>query len=74
MTDPSPAPLPAYLPDQNLARRKAEHDARPKYPVTTDKPISFRVSRVKPTLKPHYPRKARKPKKPLRDPRNPIFY
>lgn len=73
MTDPVPASFPAYLPDQNIARRKAEQEAKPKPPLTVDKPISFRVTRTKQSLRPHYPRKARK-RKMTRDPRDVIYY
>lgn len=68
MTDTLP-----YPPDENILRRKAEHDAKPKLSVTVDKPINFRVGRTRPgTARHHYARKPRK--SPAADLRNPTYY
>jgi len=66
-----PAMLPAYGPDVNLQRRKEIHEAQPKGPVTTDKPISFRVAKAKAQSTRTKPAKKRIR---FRDPRNPKFY
>jgi len=73
MTDSVPGLLPAYMPDENLARRKAIEDAKPKNPLTTDKPIRFRVTHSKATTRHHYPRKARR-RREQPDLRNPTYY
>lgn len=58
-------------PDENLRRRKAEQDAKPKPAVTTDKPVSFRVGRTRPgTMRHHYSKKRRA----MPDLRNPTYY
>lgn len=67
--------LPQYYPDAVLAKRKAEQDAKPKPPVTTDKPINFRVNSTRPATKQkHYPRKVRTTQRKGRDPRDVQYY
>lgn len=64
------AALPSYAPDEQARKRLGEIH-RP--PVTVEKPIRFRVGITRPgTVRKHYPRKARKAKRP--DRRNPTFY
>lgn len=73
MTEDDSHNFPPYAPDENLRARKAARDAAVKSSVTTEKPVSFRVARTRPsTLTKHYPRKARKLKQ--RDPRVVQFF
>jgi hypothetical protein len=65
--------LPVYYPDAMIAKRKAENDAKPKPPVTADKPVHFQVNMKPGTKSKHYPRKARKAKL-TRDPRDVQYY
>lgn len=66
----------AYQPDENLKRRQDAHRALPKPPLTTDKPISFRVQKTRPpTQRKHYPRKRiLRPTVEQYDPRNVHFF
>lgn len=66
-----------YQPDVILNQRTEAQKAKPRGPVTTDKPISFRVQKTRPnTQTKHYPKKARarRPGVEVPDPRNVKFF